>query len=97
VHSLWTQAREGLDVITLLCCNRAYRILQVELARAGIAEPGPAARSLTNLSQPDLDWVALASGFGVPALRVDTADALSAALEQGFAEPGPRLIEVALG
>ncbi len=97
VQSLWTQAREGLDVITLLCCNRAYRILQVELARAGIAEPGPAARSLTNLSQPDLDWVALASGFGVPALRVDTADALSAALEQGFAEPGPRLIEVALG
>jgi acetolactate synthase-1/2/3 large subunit len=96
-QSLWTQAREGLDVVTLLCANRSYRILQIELARAGIAELGPAARSLTDLSQPTLDWVALSSGFGVPASRVETAEALNSALEAAFAESGPRLIEVALG
>jgi acetolactate synthase-1/2/3 large subunit len=96
-QSLWTQAREGLDVVTLLCANHSYRILQIELARAGISEFGPAARSLTDLSQPTIDWVALASGFGVPASRVDTAEALSSALEAAFAEAGPRLIEIALG
>ena len=95
-QSLWTQAREGLNVVTLLCANHSYRILQIELARAGISEPGSAARSLTDLSQPELDWVALAAGFGVPACRVDTADALGSTLEAAFAEPGPRLIEMSL-
>jgi acetolactate synthase-1/2/3 large subunit len=95
-QALWTQAREGLDVVTLLCANHSYRILQIELARAGISELGSAARSLTDLSQPTIDWVALASGFGVPASRVDTAEALRSTLEAAFAEPGPRLIEVAL-
>ena len=60
-------AREGLDVTVVVCANRAYRILHVELARAGIAEPGPAARALTDLGPPVLDWVALARGFGVRA------------------------------
>ena len=96
-QALWTQAREGLDVVTLLCSNRACRILQIELARAGIAKPGLAANSLTDLSNPNLDWVALATGFGVPASRVETAEALSSALTAAFREAGPRLIEVALG
>jgi acetolactate synthase-1/2/3 large subunit len=95
-QSLWTQAREGLKVVTLLCANRLYRILQIELARGGMPELGPAARALTELSPPALDWVAIASGFGVPARRVETADMLVTALEAAFAEPGPHLIEVLL-
>jgi acetolactate synthase-1/2/3 large subunit len=96
VQSLWTQAREGLDVTTVLCSNRSYRILQVELARAGVAEPGPAALSLTDLSRPDLDWTALARGLGVPATRATTAEELMAFLEESFAEPGPHLVEAVL-
>jgi acetolactate synthase-1/2/3 large subunit len=96
VQSLWTQAREGLDVKTVLCSNRAYRILQVELGRAGIAEPGPNARSLTHLTDPELDWVQIARGFGVPGARVETADALTRELERALAEPGPALIEAVL-
>lgn len=96
LQALWTQARESLDVTTVLCSNRSYRILQVELARAGIAEPGPAARSLTDLGQPDLDWCALARGFGVPASRPASAEALAAELEKSLAEPGPHLIQVDL-
>ncbi len=96
LQSLWTQAREGLDVMTLLCSNRSYRILQLELARAGVAEPGPAARALTDLSRPDIDWVSLATGLGVPAARVETADALWDQLTNAFKEPGPRLLEAAL-
>lgn len=94
VQSLWTQAREGLNVTTLICNNRRYRILQVELARAGISEPGAAARALTSLGRPNLDWVALAQGMGVPGVRVETAEALARELERALKEPGPRLIEM---
>jgi len=96
LQALWTQAREALDVTTIICANNAYRILQIELMRAGVAEPGPAARALTNLSEPGLDWVKLAAGMGVPAVRVETADTMVRELERALAEPGPHLIEATL-
>jgi len=99
LQALWTIAREGLDVVTILCSNRAYRILQIELARAGIAEPGPKAQALTRLDAPPLDWCSLARGFGIPANRsvfVETNEQLASALERAFAEAGPHFIEVAL-
>lgn len=96
LQSLWTQAREGLHVVTLLCANRSYRILQVELARAGVAEPGPAARAFTDLAGPAPDWVHLARGFGVPGERAETAGELAEALRRALAEPGPHLIEALL-
>lgn len=96
LQSLWTQAREGLDVVTVVCANRSYRILQVELARAGVAEPGPNARRLTDLGHPAIDWVALARGLGVPGQRAETPDALVAALRAALSEPGPALVEAIL-
>ena len=66
LQALWTQAREGLNVTTLLCNNRSYRILQVELHRAGVTEPGRKARSLTELSNPNLDWVRWRAGWACP-------------------------------
>jgi acetolactate synthase-1/2/3 large subunit len=96
VQSLWTMARENLDVTVVICANRQYRILKVELARADITQPGPAARSLTDLNPPVLDFVSLAKGLGVPAERVDTAEALSTALAKSLAERGPRLIEAVI-
>jgi acetolactate synthase-1/2/3 large subunit len=96
LQALWTMAREGLDVVTVICANRAYRILQVELGRAGIAEPGRQALGLTDLSHPELDWVALARGLGVPGRRAQSADAFSDALARALAEPGPSLIEALL-
>jgi acetolactate synthase I/II/III large subunit len=95
LQALWTQAREALDVVTLLCNNHRYRILQVELARAGI-EPGRNATALTSLGNPDIDWVRLANGLGVPAVRVDTADTLVHHLERALSEHGPKLIEMML-
>jgi acetolactate synthase-1/2/3 large subunit len=96
VQALWSMARESLDVAVVVCSNRAYRILQAELSRAGIVEPGVNARSLTALSHPDLDWVALARGLGVPGRRADSADAFCDAFERALAEPGPALIEAVL-
>ena len=94
LQALWTQAREQLHVVTLICANRAYRILQIESARAGVPEPGPKALSLTELSRPPLDWVHLARGMGVPASRADSVDSLHRALSVALAEQGPHLIEV---
>jgi len=96
VQSLWTMAREQLDVTVVVCANRAYRILKVELARADIANPGPAARALTDLAPPQLDFVALARGLGVPGERVETAEELSRSLAKSFASRGPALIEALL-
>jgi len=96
LQALWTMARESLDVVTIICANRAYRILQVELGRAGIAEPGPQALGLTDLSRPEIDWVALARGLGVPGRRAQSADAFADALARALAEPGPSLIEALL-
>ncbi|UCE87686.1 MAG: acetolactate synthase large subunit, partial [Deltaproteobacteria bacterium] len=96
LQSLWTQAREGLAVTTLICANRSYRILEIELARAGIAEPGPKARSLTDLSRPEIDWVRLAEAQGVPAVRPESTEAFARALARALGEPGPHLIELVL-
>jgi acetolactate synthase-1/2/3 large subunit len=96
LQALWTQAREGLDVTTVVLSNRSYAILNLELHRVGADAGGPRARRLLDLTEPDLDFVALARGMGVPARRVGTAEELATAMEEGFAEPGPSLIEVPL-
>jgi acetolactate synthase I/II/III large subunit len=93
ISALWTHAREGLDVTTIIFNNRSYAILGMELARVGATASGDAARDLLDLSRPDLDFVALATGMGVPAGRARTPAELAAQLRQALAEPGPRLIE----
>jgi acetolactate synthase-1/2/3 large subunit len=93
IQALWTQAREGLDVTTILLNNRSYAILNLELNRVGAEPPGPRAKGMLDLSHPDLDFVAIARGFGVPATRAATADDLCKQLERALAEPGPSLIE----
>lgn len=96
VQALWSQAREGLDVTTVICANSRYRILQAELGRAGVREPGPTAAAMTSLAEPVLDWTAVSRGFGVPAERATTGEELLAALRRAHAEPGPHLIEAVL-
>jgi acetolactate synthase-1/2/3 large subunit len=95
VQALWTQAREQLHVVTLICANRSYRVLQIESARAGV-EPGAKALSLTELSRPSIDWVHLARGMGVPASRAESVESLQRALSVAIAEPGPHVIEAVI-
>jgi len=94
IQSLWTMAREQLDVTVVIFNNRSYAILNIELERVGAKAGGPKAKSQLDLSGPDIDFVQIAAGLGVPAERVDTSEQLVAALERGAAERGPRLIEV---
>ncbi|HEX7659774.1 MAG TPA: thiamine pyrophosphate-dependent enzyme, partial [Pseudonocardiaceae bacterium] len=44
-------------------------------------------------SKPDLDFVSIATGMGVPASRATTGEELAEQLEKALAEPGPHLIE----
>jgi acetolactate synthase-1/2/3 large subunit len=94
IQSLWTMAREELDVTVVIFNNRSYAILNIELERVGAERPGPRAKEQLDLAGPDLDFVKIAAGLGVPAVRSDTAEDLVAQLERAIAEPGPHLIEV---
>src|SRR5439155_8673758 len=90
IQSLWTQVREALDVTTVVFDNRSYAILNLELSRVGATEaPGPKARDMLDLSRPDLDFAALATGMGVDAARATTAEEFTVQLERALAEPGP--------
>ena len=94
IQALWTMAREELNVTVVIFNNRSYAILNMELARVGAQACGPEAKAQLDLSRPDVDFVKLAAGFGVPARRVQTAEELVPALRESVAEPGPHLIEV---
>ena len=92
LQGLWTQAREGSNVTTIILANQSYEILKGELHNVG-AQPGPDALSMLNLDRPELDFVALAHGMGVPGRRVDDVQDLMRAIEDAAAESGPFLIE----
>jgi acetolactate synthase-1/2/3 large subunit len=94
VQALWMQARESLDITTLICANRSYNILNIEFSRAGITSPGRYARTLTDLSNPAIGWVQISEGMGVPAVAVDSCEALAKELIKALHEPGPHLIEM---
>jgi acetolactate synthase-1/2/3 large subunit len=96
ISALWTQARENLNVTTVLLNNRAYAILRMELQRVGAEASGPKANELLDLSGPDMDFVQISEGLGVPATRATTAEELADQFSRALAEPGPHLIDAAV-
>jgi acetolactate synthase-1/2/3 large subunit len=96
LQALWTQAREQLDVLTIVLANRSYAVLRFEIARVGAQVTESLAGSLLDIDRPDIDWVALAKGLGVEAVRVTTAEAFDDVLAASLRQRGPRLIEAVL-
>jgi acetolactate synthase-1/2/3 large subunit len=96
LQALWTQAREKLDVVTVIAANRSYAILNIELARVGAGNAGPKALSMIDISHPALDWVALARGMGVEAERARDCAEFARAFEAAIRQKGPQLIEAVL-
>jgi len=92
LQSLWTQAREKLDVVSVVFANRVYKILFGELRSTG-AEPGRASNTLFDIGRPDLDWVSLARGMGVEAVRVETLEGFADRFRAACGRRGPFLIE----
>jgi acetolactate synthase-1/2/3 large subunit len=96
ISALWSYAREQCDVTTIVCDNGSYAILEHELSRVGARGDGDRAAKLLDLGGPSLDFVALATGMGVPATRATTADELADQLRRALDEPGPHLIDAVL-
>jgi acetolactate synthase-1/2/3 large subunit len=95
VQALWTQARENLDVTTLILSNRKYAILEIELKAAG-APQGNSASDLFEITRPDIDWVKMAAAQGVEAARVDSVARFADVFRHANSRRGPFLIELAL-
>jgi acetolactate synthase-1/2/3 large subunit len=93
-QALWTMAREGLNITTVVFANRSYAVLKREFSYLGVGHPGPKASSMLDIGHPDLDWVQLARGMGVAANSTATLDEFARALREGFEAEGPKLIEV---
>jgi acetolactate synthase-1/2/3 large subunit len=96
LQSLWTMARERLDVVSVILANRRYRILDIEMQRTGAGAMGPMANDMIDIGRPDLDWVRLSEGMGVPATRATTADEFIAQFRAAVSQTGPALIEAVL-
>lgn len=96
IQSLWTQAREGLNVTTVIFANRSYAILKAEFANMGAGTPGARALAMIDIDRPSINWLAMASSMGVPGIAVESAEAFTRALSDSVRVPGPQLIEVRL-
>jgi acetolactate synthase I/II/III large subunit len=96
LQALWTQAREKLDVLTVIWANRSYKILHNEFVNVGAGHVGPSAHGMLSLDNPAIDWVSLARGLGVDGVRVASMEQLAIALRAGIGQRGPYLIEVVL-
>jgi acetolactate synthase I/II/III large subunit len=96
LQALWTMAREGLKVTTVVFANRDYAVLKREFSYLGVGTPGPRALDMFEIGRPDLDWVQLAKGMGVPAARVSSLEVFAKVLQEGFESGGPSLIQVPL-
>jgi len=94
VQSLWTMARENLDIVVLIFANQSYKILQGELTNVGVDNPGKSALEMLSLKDPSLDWVSVSKGMGVDGVRVDNIEDLVKNFKHGLKENGPFLIEV---
>ena len=95
IQALWTMARENLDVTVVIFNNRKYSVLEMEFARTGArgGTPGPKAASTLDIGDPDMDFVALATGMGVQATRATTAEEFNSQFERAMQAKGPRLID----
>jgi acetolactate synthase I/II/III large subunit len=96
LQALWSMAREGLKVTTVVFANCDYAVLKREFSYLGVGNPGPRALDMFEIGRPDLDWVHLAKGMGVPGWRVSSLEGFAKALREGLEADGPSLIEVPL-
>lgn len=96
IQALWTMARENLDITVVVFANYTYRILNIEMQRTGAGDAGPSAKKLLELGDPRIDFVALATGMGLPAVRCETAEDFETAFAGAMAQRGPMFIEAVI-
>jgi len=95
-QSIWTMARENLDVCVMIFSNRSYKILYSQLADVGAANPGPRAIDMLTLDRPAIDFKGLSKSLGVPGAEVRDLEALTKQLTYAMSQRGPYLIDVVM-
>ena len=90
IQGLWSAAQLALPICFVILNNRRYAALQDFAPVFGFG----ANEFVQGTDLPDLDFVAIAVGFGCKATRANDAASLRAALAEAFAAQAPRLIEV---
>jgi acetolactate synthase-1/2/3 large subunit len=95
-QSLWTMARENLDVCVMIFSNRSYKILYSQLADVGAANPGPRAIDMLTLDRPAIDFTGMAKSLGVPGAQVENLEQLTQQLDYAMSQRGPYLIDVVM-
>ncbi|MBN9519837.1 thiamine pyrophosphate-binding protein [bacterium] len=98
IQALWTAARANAPVKLVICNNRSYRLLQVNL-QAFWRERGIVPHNFPlsfDMSEPPLRFDHIAQGYGVAAARVERPDEIVPTIRRALAHPGPFLIDVAL-
>jgi acetolactate synthase-1/2/3 large subunit len=96
IQSLWTMARESLDICVMIFSNRSYNILYSQLASVGVANPGPRAIDMLTLGRPTIDFAGMAKSLGMPSVRVRDLDELTRELSNAMSQRGPYLIDVVM-
>ena len=94
IQSLWTMAREGLDICVMIFSNRSYNILYSQLASVGVPSPGPRAIDMLTLGRPEIDFMGMAKSLGMPGAQVRDLDELCTQLTYTMSQRGPYLIDV---
>jgi acetolactate synthase I/II/III large subunit len=99
IQALWTQAREKLNIVTVIYANRDYSILKVEMARTSLPGESPQediVSDLLSIGRPNLDFAGIARACGIEAGVATTADEFDKQLKRAVAFDGPVLIEAVI-
>ena len=94
-QALWTAAHEKLPVTFVVINNAEYNILKTFMKGQAHYASVRANRFIAmDLTDPRIDFPALAASMGVPARRVTRAADIAPAIEAGIRSGGANLVEV---
>jgi benzoylformate decarboxylase len=92
IHALWTAARRGLPLVTVVLDNGSYGAIVANLVDYG--DRALAQGTYPGCDLEGIDFLALAGGFGVPGRSVARPDELEGALRWALDTSGPALVHV---
>jgi benzoylformate decarboxylase len=98
IQALWSAARHNVDAKFVICNNRSYKLLQLNVLAYWQEQniPEHDYPLSFDLSKPELRFDEMARSMGVAAVRVEKPEQIAPAIEQALAHSGPFLIDVVL-
>ena len=94
--ALWTAAHHNLNILFVILSNREYRVLKHNLDqyRQRFDAPSNKPYPHMNLAEPELGFVSMARGMGVPGQTLSDPSGIAAAVATALATDGPYLLEL---